>query len=141
MAQMLSKDAVEKGWTYVKGSGMVPAVYVNTKTGQRSVNAPLPSGWRTVQTPAGDRYVSQTGSVSAAVPTTPSVKPAPAAAAPAEVKKTPGNIKPRPVVSAKGIMSGDKDKTVLKTGGQPILTTPFGIIGGGSVAKKKLLGA
>ncbi len=139
MPAMLSQDAADRGWKYVRGRGMIPAAYVNTKTGQRSDKIPLPSGWRRWETPAGHRYVSTTGAVTANVPTTPVVKPAPAAAAPA--KKTPGNIKPRPVVSAKGIMSDDEDKTVLKTGGQPILTTPFGIVGGGSVAKKKLLGA
>ena len=57
----------------------------------------------------------------------------------ASTKKSSGSVNPKPVVSAQGILSDDTG-SVLKTGGQQILTTPFGIVGGGNVTKKTLLG-
>jgi hypothetical protein len=75
------------------------------------------------------------------MPTSPAA-PAPAAAksAVAADDKTTGSAKPRPVVSAKGLLNGDTDRPLVASGGKPILTTPFGIVGGTPVKKKKLLG-
>ena len=65
-------------------------------------------------------------------------KPAPVAAKPAEKSTTKAS--PNPVVSAKGILKNDA-ASVRMSGGQQMLTTPFGIVGGAPLQKKKLLGS
>jgi hypothetical protein len=63
-----------------------------------------------------------------------------AAGAGSDADKATGSVKPKPVVSAKGLMSDDAGKPRM-SGGQQMLTTPFGVVGGTPVKKKTLLGA
>ena len=85
--------------------------------------------------------MSVSGKVSLTHPMTPAAAPKPAASAPApEAEPKRGTASPRPVVSARGVMSDDTGDRV-RSGGQQMLTTPFGITGGATVTKKRLLGS
>jgi hypothetical protein len=136
--EILHKRALEQGWVY-RSLGRGGSSYYNPKTGQTTKTPPLPSGWSVRTVPGGVRYVGVGGQFSVTMPTSPAVAKAAPAAAAADDKST-GSAKPRPVVSAKGLLNGDTDRPLVASGGQPILTTPFGIVGGAPVKKKKLLG-
>jgi hypothetical protein len=118
---------------------MVEGHYFNTITGTRQSAVPLPAGWSTYETPAGIRYRSVTGKTSVDVPMTVETLPLMSSTAAATGATATGTSEPRKVVSARGL--DDKSKKLLSTGGQQVMTTPFGIVGGAPVKKKKLLGA
>jgi len=140
---LISASARAAGWVYKPGQGRGDAYYYNNVTGTRQPTVPLPAGWSTYETPAGIRYRSVTGKTSVDVPM--AVESLPATTPQllstndeAEAEET-GTSEPRKVVSARGL--DDKSKKLLSTGGQQVMTTPFGIVGGAPVKKKKLLGA
>ena len=137
-ADLIGDSLKAAGWTYRPPQGSyAPGMYVNTKTGKSQHTPPLPAGWTMHETPGGRRWVSGTGKVSLTQPMTPEVAPKAASTA-AEPKR--GTASPRPVVSARGVMSDDTGGRV-RSGGQQMLTTPFGITGGAPVKKKRLLGS
>lgn len=137
---ILHKRALARGWFYSSTRG--GKTYYNPMTGQRSTQVPLPSGWSRRSTPGGTRYVSVSGRVQGEMPTSSSVAaPTAAKSAAAAADKPTGSARPKPVVAAKGLLNGDTDRPLVASGGKPILTTPFGIMDGAPVKKKKLLGA
>ncbi len=136
---LISASASAAGWVYRAPQGMVEGHYFNTITGTRQSAVPLPAGWSTYETPAGIRYRSVTGKTSVDVPMTVETLPLMSSTAAATGATATGTSEPRKVVSARGL--DDKSKKLLSTGGQQVMTTPFGIVGGAPVKKKKLLGA
>ena len=150
---ILHKKALASGWRVAN----TPAgrLYSNPRTGGSQWSPPLPAGWTRVNTPAGPRYSDagpnpslyhHLGSLRSEMPTMPA-NPRLAPEHPghpdyqaADADKPSGSARPRPVVSAKGLMSEDTAKPRM-SGGQQMLTTSFGIIGGAPVKKKTLLGA
>ena len=134
---LISASARAAGWVYKPSQGRADGYYYNNVTGTRQSAVPLPAGWGTYQTPAGIRYRSVTGKTSFDVPMT--VESLPLMSSTAAATEATGTSEPRGVVSARGL--DDKSKKLLSTGGQQVMTTPFGIVGGAPVKKKKLLGA
>jgi len=137
-SSILRKQAIAAGWK-VTDHPIAGTIYNNPKTGERRTSPPLPSGWKTVETPAGSRYVGADGTTSASMPTTPSIATAAAGADSDAAGKPTGSVKPRPVVSARGLLG--TNETPAASGGAQMLTTPFGVINGTPVKKKKLLGS
>ena len=136
---LISASARAAGWVYKPSQGRADAYYYNNVTGTRQQTVPLPAGWSTYETPAGIRYRSVTGKTSVDVPMTVETLPLMSSTAAATGATATGTSEPRKVVSARGL--DDKSKKLLSTGGQQVMTTPFGIVGGAPVKKKKLLGA
>ena len=139
-AELLSKSMQAAGWIY-KDFGTAGWRYFNMTTGKSQKKLPLPKGWVHVeqnQPTHGTRppiYQSVYGEETTEMPTVAAVPPV------TDSKTSPatGSSEPGGVVSAQGLE--DKSKLLLSTGGQPVLTTPFGVTGPAKVKKKKLLGA
>ena len=122
----LHKRALAQGWIFQQNP--FGGTYRNPTTGQTTATPPLPSGWRTVDIGrVGKRYVGAGGEIQSIMPTSPSVAVPTAAESATPDDKPTGSAKPRPVVSAKGLLNGDTDRPLVASGGKPILTTPFGI--------------
>jgi len=65
---ILHQSALKAGWVY-KSAGRGGSIYTNPTTGKRQASTPLPSGWSTINTPAGTKYKSTTGRIQNELPT------------------------------------------------------------------------
>jgi hypothetical protein len=71
---ILHQSALSAGWVY-RSAGPGGSVYTNPTTGRSQRSTPLPSGWSTINTPAGTKYKSTTGRIQSELPTSAATGP------------------------------------------------------------------
>ena len=141
-AALLTEAMKAAGWTYRSPQGYAPGRYINTKTNQSQTSAPPAAGWTLVNTPAGGRYLSETGGTSATRPTEPATGPVTSTGASGPPSRTSGTGGPSTTLVSTSAGGDGLTEAQLqrRRRGRAQTNLTGGAVGAASIAKKTLVG-